>query len=113
MGPNDGEVEDFIWDIEPALWAAGWTQVSWGFPAGAQQVITRNSGVGPVRLPLGFANVSNVKIELHPNSPSGLSAAAQGLAAILRDIGIEAHVVGFNVHNVNPNAMHILIGPKR
>jgi hypothetical protein len=26
-GPNDGEVEDFIWDIEPALEEAGWKQL--------------------------------------------------------------------------------------
>jgi hypothetical protein len=29
VGPNDGEVADFIWDIEDALRAAGWQQVDW------------------------------------------------------------------------------------
>jgi hypothetical protein len=32
----DREVQDFLWRLEPVLWAAGWQQVDWIGPPGSQ-----------------------------------------------------------------------------
>jgi hypothetical protein len=114
MGPNDGEVEDFIWDIEPALAAAGWKQIAWAFPGlGGAFIFVQRGGIGASRPLLGSVAAMNVMVTFNPGAPAALQSAAEALVSALNGAEIEAHVVGFNVHNINGNAIHILIGPKR
>jgi hypothetical protein len=115
MGPNDGEVEDFIWRLEPILWAAGWKQIDWTYPGGFPGEVFRNAGPAgsPHRFRMGSAARSNVVVELLGDDASPLSKPAQALVKALNEIGIEAELRGFNIHNANTNAVHILIGPKR
>jgi hypothetical protein len=112
MGPNDGEVEDFIWDIEPALGQAEWKQISWRYSNGQTGEIMRG-GIGMRRPALGSVPASNVMIAMHPPETVSMSKAAQALVVELQKLDIAAQIVGFNIHNANANALHILIGPKR
>jgi hypothetical protein len=112
MGPNDGEVEDFIWDFGPVLAAAGWTQIHWLNPNGFEGTKTFG-GAGATRPLMGDVAASNVLVQTHEGAPSVLGVAAAALVSELNRIGIEAHVTGFNIHNSNAQAVHILIGPKR
>jgi hypothetical protein len=110
MGPNDGEVENFIWDLEPGLLNAGWSEVNWTLLSGVSGGIPRGDSGRPL---LGGVAVSNVSIQIHPGQEPTFGAAADALVAALNKAGFEAQRDGFNIHNGNANAMHILIGPKR
>jgi hypothetical protein len=112
MGPNDGEVEDFAWDLGPQLWAAGWNQIDWIYPGGIVSGY-RFGGAGMSRPAMGQVAASNVLVQLDPSASSQLHSAAKAFIDSLNQTGIEAHIVDFNVHNMNANTMHVLIGPKR
>ncbi len=105
FSPGDREQQDFLWILEPAIMAAGWTQVDWANPYG--DVFRR--GDRPLS---GPAAVIGVSIEIHPEQRDRLLPAAEALASALKDIGIEAKAGEFNVHNTNPDAIHVLIGRK-
>jgi hypothetical protein len=113
MGPNDGEVQDFIWDIGPALWAAGWMQLDWLYPGGTVIGEVRFGGPALWRPAMAPVPAQNVLIMMATDASDVLSPAANALVSELRKLGIEAHVVPFNIHTARITAMHILIGPIR
>jgi len=112
MGPNDGEVEDFVWDLGPILWDAGWIQVDWMPIPGELTFTHKFGGFGAIRPTMGDVPAQNVLIELHEDAENS-RLAANALADALTKIGIEAHVVPFNIHNTNTAIVHILVGPRR
>jgi hypothetical protein len=61
----------------------------------------------------GEVAVTNVEIHLHPEQRGKLKSAASALISALNNVGIEARDVGFNAHNSNSTAIHILIGEKQ
>lgn len=105
LSSEDREQQDFLWRLEPAITAAGWFEVDWKGSSG----FTFKRGDRPKS---GPAAVIGVSIEIHPEQRDRLLPAAEALASALNDIGIEARAGGFNVHNTNPNAIHLLIGKK-
>jgi hypothetical protein len=112
IGPNDKDVEDFLWDLEPGLWAAGWKQIDWqysDFQGGGSGQRRGNSG----RPAIGRVAASNVSIQIHPGQEPLFEEAAKALVAILKKTGFEAQIDGFNIHNANARAIHVLIGPRR
>jgi hypothetical protein len=110
LGPNDKEVEDFLWDLEPILWHAGWQQIDWLSAPGVTGV---PRGVSGRRL-IGHGAASNVSVQIFDPAQSPLLVdAGNALVSALREIGIDAQIDGFNIYNATPNAMHILVGPKR
>jgi hypothetical protein len=111
IGPNDKDVEDFLWDLEPCLWAAGWKQEDWTWPDGSKSGERRGASGRPT-IATGQA-ASNVSVQIHPGSENAFGDAADALVAALNKNGIAAERHGFNIHNGNPKAMHILIGPRR
>jgi hypothetical protein len=108
IGPNDKDVEDFLWDLEPCLWAAGWTQVDWTWPDGSKSGVRRGASRRPT-IATDQA-CSNVSVQIHPGSEALLGAAADRLVAAIKGIGLAAEKQPFNIHNGNPNAIHVLIG---
>jgi len=112
MGPNDGEVEDFIWDIGLALTNAGWNQIDWLYPTGFVGGI-RFGGSDAMHPAMAQAAAINTLVQLHPPISPALKSAGDALVKILNDLEIEAHIVEFNIHNANTRAVHILVGPKR
>ena len=60
----------------------------------------------------GVANVSNVSIEVFPDCPPALTAAALALTEALKSIGVDAAIGGFNNSSQNPDTVHILVGNK-
>jgi hypothetical protein len=113
MGPNDGEVQDFIWDIGPVLWAAGWIQLDWIYPGGTVKGEARFGGPGFWRPAMAPVPAQNVLIMMDAGVSAIFSPAADALVSELGKLGIEAHVVPFNIHTARITAMHILIGPIR
>jgi hypothetical protein len=110
IGPNDGDVEDFLWDLESGLWAAGWTQVSWTRPTGQTGGVLRGGSGRPA---LGEVAASNVSVQIHPGQEDRYGPAANALVEALNKAGFDAQRDAFNIHNGNANAMHVLVGPKR
>ena len=112
VGPNDKEVEDFLWNLEPILWNADWKQVDWIYGRPGRVSVSRND---PERRLVGaMLPAFNISIQIHDpaNSPA-LVEAANALVSALAEIGIDAELHGFNIHNATPSAMHILVCPKR
>lgn len=111
-GPMDQDVGDCLWDLEPLLWAAGWEQIDWTLPTLMKSGVRR--GPWPDRRTIGVdLAVSNIAVHIHPGSEKSLGPAADALVAALNEIGLAAKRDPFNIHNVNNNAMHILVGPIR
>jgi hypothetical protein len=109
MASGSGEQADFIWQLGPILMEAGWQYVDWTVVSVGQQIVTQ----GPSRPYSGSVAASNVEIHLHSETRNHLLPAATALIAALNDAGIAAREVGFNTHNGNPKAIHILVGEKR
>lgn len=104
---SSGEQAEFWWDLQPALIASGWINVPWKYG-------TSSGGWSQGSRPeTGEVAVTNVEIHLHKEQRQNLAPAAAALISALNDIGIEAKDAGFNVHNSNDMAIHILIGEKR
>jgi hypothetical protein len=110
IGPNDKDVEDFLWDLEEfVLWPAGWRQIDWKYRDGSL-----GAPRGDSRRPLvGHAAASNVSIQIHRGQEAAFRPAADTLVAALKRTGFDAQIDGLNVNNANVHAMHILIGPRR
>jgi len=102
---TSGEQQDFWWDLEPAIVAAGWVHVRW---SGTGDVIIQ--GNRPLS---GDIAADNVEIHLHPESRSELEPAAKALVVALNEAGIATRDAGFNTHSGNTRAVHIMIGEKR
>ena len=111
IGPNDKDVEDCLWELEPLLLNAGWQQLPWRYPDGRIGGIPRGHSNRPLVGP--DVPAFNVVIQIHPGQESSLGAAAEALATALTGIGVDASVLPFNIHNGNRAAMHVLVGPKR
>jgi hypothetical protein len=106
---SNGEQADFLWDLAPALTNAGWVHEPWTTVNKFESVIRQGT-----RPDSGIVAASNVEIHLHPEMAATLMPATEALIAGLNDIGILARYWGgINVHNANPNAIHIAIGEKR
>jgi hypothetical protein len=103
---NSGEQADFWWILQPALTAAGWKNVSWRY---GQSTGGYSQGGRPET---GEVAATNVEIHLHPAQRGKLEPAASALISALNDVGIDARDIGFNAHNSNCTAVHILIGEK-
>jgi Na+-transporting methylmalonyl-CoA/oxaloacetate decarboxylase gamma subunit len=104
---TSGEQTNFWWLLQPALEKAGWKQVVWKYG----ESIANWSQAG--RPATGEAPATNVEIHLHPEQRGKLEQAAVALISALNDLGIDAKDIGFNVHNSNSSAIHILIGEKQ
>ena len=100
-----GEIMHFWWDMAHALQNAQWHHVPWI----DQSQMYRVQGSLPRS---GSVDAMNVEVHIHPNSRPALEPAANALIQALRDDGIVAVDVGFNVHSQNVNAVHITIGQK-
>jgi len=107
FGQGDGEQADIAWDIEALLAAAGWDQQQWAAVAGAQV-----NDRGPSRPWAGSVSAQNVEIHLDSSWRQGLQPAASALIACLNGVGVKTSEVNFNARNMNPQAIHVLIGPK-
>jgi len=59
---NGREEWDFLWQLEPVLSRAGWVHIDWVGPH------TFKKNGWPGNHVYGLANVSNVSIEVHPES---------------------------------------------
>jgi hypothetical protein len=106
MGEYSGEQQDFVWELEPALWDAGWKQDDWA----KDTPFGRQAGGRPWR---ALVWASNVEIHLHRESRAALLPASEALVAVLNELGITAYVRPIpNVWNDNPRAIHIAIGVK-
>lgn len=104
-----GEQADFWWDLQPALVAAGWRHLAWQFPPGFMPMLIAQ---GPSRPVSGSVGAADVEIHLHPDHRVRLLPAATALIEVLNEIGIAARDAGYNAHNINTAAIHILIGDK-
>jgi hypothetical protein len=104
---NRGEQADFWWDLQPALVAAGWINVPWRYGTSTGGVL---QGFRPET---GEVAAANVEIHIDPQYRDKLAQAAAALMSALNDLGIEARDAGFNAHNTNLTAIHILIGEKQ
>ena len=104
---NSGEQADFWWLLQPALTDAGWNNVAWRYG----QSIGGYSQAG--RPETGEAAATNVEIHLDNEHRAKLEPAASSLISALNDLGIDARDMGFNAHNSNSTAIHILIGEKQ
>jgi hypothetical protein len=102
-----GEQAGFWWDLQPVLIAAGWKNVPWRYGESSGGVTQGG------RPETGEVAATNVEIHIHEKQRSKLAPAAAALISALNDIGIEAKDMGFNAHNSNITAIHILIGEKR
>jgi hypothetical protein len=111
IGLGDGEQADFVWDLESILTGAGWRQLNWLSTVMGPNIVTHRGNSG--RCGLGNVSAQNVEIHLHPNSQATLTPAANALIFALTDVGIAARAAGYNIHNGNDAAVHIVIGPKR
>jgi hypothetical protein len=110
IGPNDKEVEDFLWTLEPILWAANWQQIDWVYRPGLLGVPRGASG----RPLVGKVAAFNVSVQIaNPEQSPELVAAATGLVSALNEVGIDAQMHVYNILNASPSAMHVLVGPKR
>jgi hypothetical protein len=106
---QSGEQADFWWDLEPIIVAAGWVHVQWRADANVLPFVISQ---GPDRPLSGSVAAANVEIHVHPDSRERLSPAATALISALNEAGIAARDAGHNTHNINTNAIHILIGNK-
>lgn len=97
---------DFLWVLEPVLIKAGWTHENW---VGGEIFMKNGWPGGHI---YGVANVSNVSIEVFPDCPPALTAAALALTEALKSIGVDAAIGGFNNSSQNPDTVHILVGNK-
>jgi hypothetical protein len=102
-----GEQAEFWWDLQPVLIAAGWKNVPWRYGESSGGVTQGG------RPETGEVAAANVEIHIHEKQRSKLAPAAAALISALNDVGIEAKDMGFNAHNSNITAIHILIGEKR
>jgi hypothetical protein len=108
--PVGREQWDFLWLLEPAFPKAGWLFVEW---QGPQTFSKLNWATQPHTY--GVANVSNVSIELNPESRAKLLPAAQALSDALNSLGIAATVEPnvISSSSMNFDAVHILVGAKQ
>jgi hypothetical protein len=104
---NSGEQADFWWLLQPALTDAKWNNVAWRYG----QSTGGYSQAG--RPETGEAAATNVEIHLHEEHRTKLEPAAASLISVLNKLGIDARDMGFNAHNTNSSAIHILIGEKQ
>jgi hypothetical protein len=104
MAGGPGEVMHFCWDLEGALYDAGWHQIDW--PSSGFR-FARN-----LRPLAGMIMADNVEIQLDPNDGGANRAPMIALIESLKEIGIEVKETPYNFANENVKAMHILIGPK-
>jgi hypothetical protein len=105
------ETWDFLWSLEPTILDAGWIQKDWI----GGDVFKKRPGDGKGWRDdhvYGLVNVGNVSIEMAPESRARLTPAAEALAAVLNEIGIDAVTYDDNNSSVNPNVIHVLVGPK-
>jgi hypothetical protein len=109
----DRDVWDFLWVLEPIIREAGWVQADWqgGRTFGKQD--------WPGNHLYGVAGVVNVSIEIRPSldvPDEALRAtlrAAAALAAVLKEIGIDAGVAKQpNNSSIQTNLVALLVGPK-
>ena len=106
-GLDDREQMDFMWRLEPAISKAGWVQIDWV----GGDTFTKPGWTG--NHTYGRTAVTNVSIEVHPQTRDKLMAAAKALADALNGIGIQAVASDFNNTSVNADAIHVLVGIKR
>jgi hypothetical protein len=104
-----GEQADFWWDLQPAIMVAGWTHIAWQYPPTDFPLFIAQ---GPDRPVSGSVGAANVEIHLHPEHREKLLPAATALISALNEVGIAAREAGYNTHNINTGAIHILIGDK-
>ena len=111
MDRTSGEQADFWWDLQPMLIEAGWIHAQWTPPQISNSIaeFTRQ-GDRPMS---GVVAAQNVEIHLHPDRREQLLPAASALVTALSEAGIAAIDAGYNAHNGNNAAIHILIGDKR
>jgi hypothetical protein len=106
LAQNSGEQANFWWLLQPALKDAGWNNVPWKY---GQSSSYSQAG----RPETGEVAATNVEIHLHQEQRGKLQPAASALISALNDLGIDARDMGFNAHNSNSTAIHILIGEKQ
>jgi hypothetical protein len=89
--------------------AAGWVHLQWQADPNVLPFVIAQ---GPDRPLSGSVAAANVEIHVHPESRERLSSAAAALVSALNEAGIATRDAGYNTHNVNTGAIHILIGDK-
>jgi hypothetical protein len=104
VGP---ETQTFLFQLEMALKAGGWTQVDWS--AGNSNVVFTRSGLPKA----GVWTGTGVAVELHKEKQDVLYPPVQALVDALVSEGIEAipMLIGPDT-NDNPSAIHVMIGEK-
>ncbi len=109
--PNGREQWDLLWQLEPVFAKAGWIFVDWN----GEKFRTFGKLNWTMQVHMyGYANVSNVSIELSPENREKLLPAANALAEALNSIGITAVVEGGIISGTSAtnHAIHFLVGPK-
>jgi len=107
MSHFEREIGDILWDIEEALAAAGWRQISWVPMPGASAIQRTNRPLS------GSALAQNVEIEIHPGQKASLQPVADALIQALVAVGIDASEAPYTSSTGNQHVIHILVGPKR
>jgi hypothetical protein len=107
MGENDEEQEDFMGQFDGVLRDAGWQFVNWSSGLLGERLILR-----PQRGRSGPVGVKNVSLQMHASYEAQLKPAANALVAALQEIGVDAQIDVFNIHNINDSVLHVLVGRK-
>ena len=108
VGPTGDPEPDILGTtISSALSNAGWQQVDWR-TSDIQMTLTR-----PGRPVTGFASVTNVIVDIHPEKATSLWPIAEAVAAALNAEGIASQAQqGSGGRNTNEKAIHVMIGRK-
>src|SRR5260370_11242460 len=86
----DREVWDFLSEFEPLMKNSGWVHEDW---MGGRRFRKGNSLEGKW---YGVANAMNVSIELKPQDEAQLRPAAEALAVVLTELGIDVVISAAN-----------------
>jgi hypothetical protein len=107
LASGDKEQEDFMWHFDKVLRDAGWNFAGWMSPVIGDALIRR-----PERGRSGSVAVKNVSLQMHQSNENKLKPAANALVEALKEIGIDAQIDVFNIHNMNEQCLHIMLGRK-
>lgn len=93
----------FLWNLEPAIVAAGWKHLNWV----GSEVTTQ--GLRPFN---GLVWADDVEIHIRQAEEPALRPAGDALISVLGELGIAARFAGFNTFSINVSTIHVLVGLK-
>lgn len=96
-----------MWHFDKVLRDAGWRFTDW-----ISEVMGDRPLIRPERGRSGAVAVKNVSLQMHQSHENKLRPAANALVTALQEIGIEAQIDVFNIHNINEESLHIMLGRK-